>query len=666
MDNLSSVDPRGSSDYDSAVDMWSLGCVVYNLAAGAVPFTSTREIFAFCLGAKPLAEAPLKHKMGEEGISFVKKLLQPLPSDRISVQDAMSDSWLQDYHLKVEWNGAPSSWAESVTQSLISDRLTYEDGATSPSTEPVSQRLTGDKIIDEDVATSSSAEPLTQRLTSDQIIDEDVTASSWAKSVTQSLISNRIIYEDDASSPSAEPVSQRLTSDRTSHEDEPRDPEATQESHPEVTQEAHPEATQKVHPEATTKALPSSRVDVRSLSSFSTNTIPPSQPSITTDHLGSLDRARGHWSLLLTVPLPGYDSRMNMVSSLLEYLPLAAFLPDNRFIDRTKVKPLLMLANAQTGQAERMNFTEQRLLDPMRELGCLASVSPVKFEVAMTAIGSRDNHWRWDGRIYFANVLDQTAYAKTCTLPEEWRYDEGLRLMQHSRDGNVVLCLGEARSGMLWDIGRRRQIVLRRDKDVLHAGWNIRRASFSGVDRYIATATSVRGTVLNSGIEVWDTATGLLVQTLRLTGHIVDFSFLPSQGDLIMVVVHDKARPRWESVALLWDMVKDTVVSRTPIQHDSEFDDAFPTSFSPDGNLFASAHVKKANPASDLGESDWSSNIEIRDARTMELQKVIPFNGEGRFLTFSPDASLLLLHVIHHQGELRDYFRSFEVYSIAR
>ena len=81
--------------------------------------------------------------------------------------------------------------------------------------------------------------------------------------------------------------------------------------------------------------------------------------------------------------------------------------------------------------------------------------------------------------------------------------------------------------------------------------------------------------------------------------------------------------------------------------------------------LVREPRVSSTEPT-DLGESDWSSNIEIRDARTMELQKVIPFNGEGRFLTFSPDASLLLLHVIHHQGELRDYFRSFEVYSIAR
>lgn len=592
MDNLSSADPRGSSEYDSAVDMWSLGCVVYNLAAGAVPFRSTRDIFAFCLGARPLAEAPLKHKMGEEGVSFVKKLLQPLPSNRTSVQDAMADGWLLDYRFKVEWNESTSSWAESVTQRLTSERINNEDDARA---EPVTQRFTSDRINNEGDATLSRAEPVTQRLSSDQIIYEDETLG----------------------------------------------------------------------PETTQKALPGSPVDAQSVSSLSTNTIAPSQPSTVSGDLGSLYQARGHWPLLTTTRLPGYGSRMNMASCLLGYLPLAVFLPDNRFIDRTKVKPFLILVDARTGRSEGMDFTEQRLLDPMRELGCLASVSPVKFEIAMASIGSRDNHWRWDGRIYFANLLDQTAYAKTCTMPEEWRHDERLRLIQHSRDGKLLLCLGAARSGMLWDIGRRRQISLRRNKDVLHGGRNIRRASFSGADGYVATATSVRGTMLNSGIEVWRTATGLLVRTLRLTEHIVDFSFLPSQGDLIMVVVHDKECPRWESVALLWDMAKDTVVSRTSIRHDSGFDDAFATSFSPDGSLFASAHVKEANSSSDSDGFDWSSSVEIRDARTMELRKVIPFDGEGRFLTISLDASLILLHAIHHQGKLRDRSRSFSVYSIA-
>jgi hypothetical protein len=218
---------------------------------------------------------------------------------------------------------------------------------------------------------------------------------------------------------------------------------------------------------------------------------------------------------------------------------------------------------------------------------------------------------------------------------------------------------------MLWDIERRRQIFLRRNKDVLLGGRNIRRASFSRFDRFVATATGVRGRALHSGIEVWETATGHLVRILRLTERIVNFSFLPYQGDLIMAVVHDKERPRWESVAVLWDMVKDTVVSRTSIRHDSAVNDAFATSFSRDAALFASAHVKKANSSSGLGESDWRSNIEVRDALTMELQKVIPFDGECRFLTFSPDASLILLHAIHHQGNWRDRSRSFSLYSLA-
>jgi serine/threonine protein kinase len=273
MDNPSSVDPHGNSDYDSAVDMWSLGCVVYNLAAGIVPFSSAREIFAFCLGAKPLAEEPLKHKLGEKGVIFVKRLLQPVASDRISVQDAMSDSWLLDDCLKVEWDEVTPSWARSLSLRLKDNRVIDEDG--------------------------------------------------------------------------------------------PQDPRAAR------------------------TALPSGRVRTRPVSSVTSNTIAPAQPP-----LRCLDRAGGNWSLLTRVRLPDYLSRIHTVSSLLGSPHPALFLPDNRFINRTRTAPLVSIVDAMTGESEGIDFTNQRILDPMRTTSCLASVSPVKFEIAMTSIGSRDNYWQ--------------------------------------------------------------------------------------------------------------------------------------------------------------------------------------------------------------------------------------------------------------------------------
>lgn len=123
MDMLSSIDPRQTSEYDQAVDMWSLGCVVYNLATGTVPFTSVGEIYRFCFGMKMLPEAPMDQKIGSFGASFVKKLLQPLPADRMSANDAMSDAWLNGHTSTLDYEEIPSpSLGASVVETAETNK----------------------------------------------------------------------------------------------------------------------------------------------------------------------------------------------------------------------------------------------------------------------------------------------------------------------------------------------------------------------------------------------------------------------------------------------------------------------------------------------------------------------------------------------------------------
>lgn len=179
MDSLSSTDPKETSEYDNAVDMWSLGCVVYNITAGVVPFPSVREIYKFCLGVKQLPEGPLGSRMGQAGVRFVSKLLQPLPTDRMSVKDALYHDWLHDHGFKTRPKDAqaPHSGlsprhrhlqtrpkdARTPSSRLLRQRhqrhgrISISDKVETPSREDVRQTLSNGQIDAQQVSTTRVA-----------------------------------------------------------------------------------------------------------------------------------------------------------------------------------------------------------------------------------------------------------------------------------------------------------------------------------------------------------------------------------------------------------------------------------------------------------------------------------------------------------------------------
>lgn len=82
-----------TSKYNKAVDIWSLGCVVYKVATQVVPFPSRRDLMKFCSGG-PFPEQPLLDRLTVEGMEFVKSLLTLDPQDRLSAESALQTSWL--------------------------------------------------------------------------------------------------------------------------------------------------------------------------------------------------------------------------------------------------------------------------------------------------------------------------------------------------------------------------------------------------------------------------------------------------------------------------------------------------------------------------------------------------------------------------------------------
>ncbi|KAF7505532.1 hypothetical protein GJ744_000694 [Endocarpon pusillum] len=83
-----------TSVYDNAVDIWSLGCVIYRIATQRVPFPRPVDVVRFCDGKLPFPKQPLLAKMSTEGVEFVKSLVVPNPRERLSAESALKTSWL--------------------------------------------------------------------------------------------------------------------------------------------------------------------------------------------------------------------------------------------------------------------------------------------------------------------------------------------------------------------------------------------------------------------------------------------------------------------------------------------------------------------------------------------------------------------------------------------
>lgn len=83
-----------TSVYDTAVDIWSLGCVIYQIAMQTLLFPNPGDIVKFCNGGLQFPEQPLSAKLTMDGVEFLKKLIVPTPQKRLSAESALKASWL--------------------------------------------------------------------------------------------------------------------------------------------------------------------------------------------------------------------------------------------------------------------------------------------------------------------------------------------------------------------------------------------------------------------------------------------------------------------------------------------------------------------------------------------------------------------------------------------
>ena len=86
-----------TSDYTNSVDIWSLGCVIYELLVGTKLFASEAQVSRYFFGKMPFPEDKLKAlspPTDNLGISLLKSMLLIQPGDRPTAAGALSHRWL--------------------------------------------------------------------------------------------------------------------------------------------------------------------------------------------------------------------------------------------------------------------------------------------------------------------------------------------------------------------------------------------------------------------------------------------------------------------------------------------------------------------------------------------------------------------------------------------
>ena len=70
------------SSYTIAVDIWSLGCVLFYLLTHQLPFPELKHLRLYWQSRKPFpTDILIKHSVSEDGISLISKMMKSNPAD---------------------------------------------------------------------------------------------------------------------------------------------------------------------------------------------------------------------------------------------------------------------------------------------------------------------------------------------------------------------------------------------------------------------------------------------------------------------------------------------------------------------------------------------------------------------------------------------------------
>lgn len=88
--------------YTNAVDVWALGCIIYRLIAGAIPFLPGKSLIRFCEHESKFPYNNLSDNgLSAGGTDLLRGLLTPHPAKGPSVSDALKRPWITTGALQI-------------------------------------------------------------------------------------------------------------------------------------------------------------------------------------------------------------------------------------------------------------------------------------------------------------------------------------------------------------------------------------------------------------------------------------------------------------------------------------------------------------------------------------------------------------------------------------
>ncbi len=88
-------DEDQDSPYTLAVDIWSLGCVLFRLLSQQLPFPLLKHLRLYWRSKKTFPiDILIKHKVSEDGVSLISEMMKSNPTDRMTVAMALLHSWV--------------------------------------------------------------------------------------------------------------------------------------------------------------------------------------------------------------------------------------------------------------------------------------------------------------------------------------------------------------------------------------------------------------------------------------------------------------------------------------------------------------------------------------------------------------------------------------------